>query len=265
LERAEPKARSGAHAGVTMLRAFKCTLHVHTCLSPCGDLDMHPRAIVDQALASGLDIIAISDHNSSENVPAVLNAAQGTALTIIPGMEVTTREEVHMLSLFENMEKLSVFQEFIYSRLDGLNDAETFGMQVIANELGEVEGFNDRLLIGATRISIEELVNKVHELGGLSIPAHIDRPAFGMLNQLGFMPPQVPFDALEISARLGIIRGRQKYPELSSYTFVTSSDAHFLQDIAQAFITLYLEEPSFSEIRKALRKEDGRYVEEGPC
>lgn len=226
---------------------------------------MHPSAVVEEALSRGLDIIAISDHNSSENVCYVMEAARGKTLTIIPGMEVTTREEVHVLSLFDSLAKLREFQEYVYANLEGKNDEDVFGIQAIVNELGEVEGFNEHMLIGATKISIEDLAERVHGYGGLVIPAHIDRQSFSIIGQLGFVPPDVPFDALEISWRLGIAKGRERFPELSRYPFVTSSDAHFIRDIAQACTIMYLEEPSLGEIRKALRKEDGRYIEEVAC
>ena len=242
---------------------FRCNLHVHTCLSPCGDLDMHPQALVEEAVSQGLDIIAICDHNSSENVPYVLRAARGAPLCVIPGMEVTTREEAHVLAMFEDVSGLSLLQEYIYARLEGLNDEEAFGLQPIVNETGEVEGFNERLLIGATAVSLEDLVGRIHEYGGAAVAAHIDRPSFSVIGQLGFVPPNVPFDALEISSRLGIEGGREKFPELSAYTFITSSDAHFIQDIGRACTRMALHEPSFAEVVKALRKQDGRYVVEG--
>jgi 3',5'-nucleoside bisphosphate phosphatase len=246
-------------------RVFRCNLHVHTCLSPCGDLDMHPSAIVEEAVLRGLDIIAISDHNSSENVGYVMKAARGKPLTVIPGMEVTSREEVHVLSLFEELSSLMKLQEYVYERLEGLNNEDAFGMQPVVTEEGDVEGFNERLLIGATKISLEDLVAKVHDLGGLAISAHIDRPGFSVIGQLGFVPPHVPFDALEISWRLGIKGGREKYPELRAYPFLTSSDAHFIDDIGKACTPMMLEDPSFSEIRKALKGEGGRFVMEDAC
>lgn len=245
-----------------MPRPFRCSLHVHTCLSPCGDLDMHPKAIVREALSLGLDIIAITDHNSSENVPYVIAAAKGTPLTIIPGMEVTTREEAHVLALFQDMATLSLFQEYVYANLEGLNDEDAFGIQAVVNEIEEVEGFNDRLLIGATGISLEDLVDHVHGYHGLAVAAHIDRPSFSVISQLGFVPDHVAFDALEISARLGIRKGREKLPELRDYAFITSSDAHYLKDIGQASTLMFLESPSIDEIRMALRQEQGRFVSE---
>jgi PHP family Zn ribbon phosphoesterase len=241
---------------------FRCNLHVHTCLSPCGDLDMHPRAIVEEALAQRLDIIAICDHNSSENVPYVIRAARGTPLCVICGMEVCTREEAHVLALFGEQTQLSLLQDYVYANLHGLNDEDAFGLQPIVNEAEEVEGFNERLLIGATDIPLEHLVNRIHEYGGLAIAAHIDRPSFSVIGQLGFIPPHVPFDALEISARLGIRGGRDRFPELSGYPFVTSSDAHFIPDIGAICTHMALDKPCFDEVAMALKKQEGRYIEE---
>ena len=226
---------------------------------------MHPGAIVEEAVLKGLDVIGVSDHNASENVGFVMNAARGKPLTVIPGMEVTTREEVHVLVLLEDLPTLSLLQQYVYDRLEGLNNEEVFGLQPIVTEDGDVEGFNQRLLIGATTIPLEELVEKVHALGGLAISAHIDRPGFGVIGQLGFVPPGVPFDALEVSWRLGIRGGREKYPELSGYPFITSSDAHFIDDIAKACTPMMLGEPSLPEIRRALKGEGGRFVVEDAC
>ncbi|MBN2298099.1 MAG: PHP domain-containing protein [Deltaproteobacteria bacterium] len=243
-----------------MTRLYTCNLHVHTCLSPCGDLDMHPSAIVEEATLQNMDIIAVCDHNTAENVRYVARAAENTSLSVIPGMEVTTREEVHVLAFFERVEQLDTLQAYVYEHLNGLNNEKAFGMQVIVNEIGEVEGFNERLLIGATEISLEDLVERVHEYGGLAVAAHIDRPSFSVLSQLGFVPAHVPFDALEISARLSLAEARHKFPELEKYTFITSSDAHFIEDLGKTCIRMNLKEPSFSEIRLALQNKDGRYV-----
>ena len=243
-----------------MSRVFRCNLHMHTCLSPCAELDMYPEALVREALACSLDIIAISDHNASENVRYVQSAARDTPLVIIPGMEVATREEVHVLALFEGLDELASLQEFVYGRLQGVNDEDAFGCQAIVNEQGEVEGFNEHLLIGATDIPLNDVVETVHSLGGLAIASHIDRPAFGIIGQLGFVPDDIPFDALEISWGLGIARARQRYPELGRFPFITSSDAHYLKDIGKACTRMYLESPSFAEIRLALASRDGRYI-----
>ena len=121
-----------------MLKVFHCDFHIHTCLSPCAELDMHPRAIVEKALAAKLDIIAICDHNSSENIPHIINAAKGKNIKIFPGMEITTSEEVHFLAIFDSLSDLDLMQEFIYQHLAGHNDEDRFGVQAVVNEKGEV-------------------------------------------------------------------------------------------------------------------------------
>ncbi|MCU0576767.1 MAG: hypothetical protein MUD15_08105 [Desulfobacterota bacterium] len=243
-----------------MGRVFRCNLHMHTCLSPCAELDMHPSSLVKGSLAQGLDVIAVCDHNASENVQYVLKAARGTGLVVIPGMELCTREEVHLVAVFEHLEELESLQEKVYDQLEGVNNEDAFGIQAIVNEAGEVEGFNEHLLIGATGISLDRAVDLIHSLGGLAIASHIDRTAFGLLGQLGFVPPDVPFDALEVSASLGIHQARQRYPELRGYQFITSSDAHFIGDIGRASTRMFLEGPAFEEIRLALSRQMGRYV-----
>jgi 3',5'-nucleoside bisphosphate phosphatase len=246
-----------------MMNIFSCDLHIHTCLSPCAELDMHPSAIVRKAIEKKIDVIAICDHNASENAGYVINAAKGTTLVVLPGMEVTSMEEVHIIALFETLEALQSFQKVIYENLSGENDEDVFGVQAIVNELGEVEGFNPRLLIGATGLSLNRLVDAVHAKGGLAVASHIDREIFGLLGQLGFVPPDALFDALEISARTGIKKARELYPELSGYSFITSSDAHFISDIGSSPTGFFLEAPTLAEIRLALKAKAGRRVLEG--
>lgn len=246
-----------------MVRTYTCDLHIHTCLSPCGDLDMHPRALVEAACARHLDIIAICDHNSCENVGYVMRAASGTELTVLPGMEVTSQEEVHLVALLENEDKAYQLQEHVYAHLSGTNNEDVFGVQAVVNEHGEVESLNERLLIGATDIPLQDLVEYIHALDGLAIASHIDREAFGIIGQLGFIPPDIRFDALEISAMRGIAGGRTAYPELRVVPFITSSDAHYLKDIARASVRMHLAAPTLAEIRCALLGRDGRFVEEG--
>jgi len=245
-----------------MLKAFRCDLHIHTCLSPCADLDMYPRALIDRFLHERLDLVAVCDHNASENFPYVRKAAEGTGLTVLPGMEVSSSEEVHLIALFESFEELAEFQETVYRHLPGRNDEKVFGQQVIVNEYDEVEGFNERLLIGATSLPLRELIDGIHALEGLAIASHIDRESFSVIGQLGFIDPAMPFDALEVTAGLGIAEARARYPELSSFSMITSSDAHVPADIGKGVSILHMESASFRELRKALHGEDGRRVEE---
>ena len=243
-----------------MIRAFRCDLHVHTCLSPCADLDIFPSALVGRALVEYLDVIAVCDHNASENVPYVIRAARGSGLTVLPGMEITSREEVHLIAIFDSMSPLQKIQELIYRHLPGKNDEERFGCQAIVNDLDEVEGFNDRLLIGATRLSLDEVVQYVHCLGGIAVAAHIERGSFGLLGQLGFVDPAIPFDALEISGLSGSAGARKRYPELAHYPFIESSDAHRIGEIGRRRTLTYMDKATVSELKLAFAGCEGRYI-----
>ncbi|OPL14494.1 MAG: hypothetical protein AVO39_08970 [delta proteobacterium MLS_D] len=242
------------------LRQLRCDLHIHSCLSPCAELDMYPRAIVARALEAGLDIIAISDHNASENTEYVIKAARGSRLTVFPGMEITSREEVHILSLFEKPEPLAALQEIVYRSLPGVNDEDAFGCQAVVNERDEVEFLSKRLLIGSTTLSIEEIVETVHGLGGAAIAAHIDRESFGIIGQLGFIPATVRFDALEVSRRAGVAAVRHMFPELEGYALISSSDAHRIEDIGRGSTIMMLEEPTLAECLMAFAGRGGRRI-----
>ena len=244
----------------TGIKEFRCDLHIHTCLSPCADLDMYPSALVERSIAVGLDVIGICDHNASENVPYVLETARGRSIHVVPGMEITSREEAHVIALFETIGDLTKVQETVYEALSGSNREEIFGCQAIVNEADEVEGFNDRLLIGATDLSIKEVVETVHAVGGIAIAAHIDRESFSVMGQLGFIPSDIRFDALEISHRTGIKTARNRYPELEGYPFIESSDAHFIRDIGTGVTRIAMKEVSISELKMAFSGLDGRYI-----
>ncbi|HPH55916.1 MAG TPA: PHP domain-containing protein [Smithella sp.] len=245
-----------------MMKVFNCDLHIHTCLSPCAELDMHPAALVEKTIDAGLDVIAVCDHNASENVPYVIKAAQGTHLKILPGMEITTSEEVHFLALFDSLSDLIALQHFVDLHLPGKNDEDRFGVQAIVNEHGEVEGLSDKLLIGATDVALNDLLTVVHHYHGLAIASHIDRESFSVLGQLGFIDDSIHFDALEISYAAGIRQTRERYADLKKYAFITSSDAHYLKDIGRATTKIMINEPTLSELKMAFSRENGRYVVE---
>jgi PHP family Zn ribbon phosphoesterase len=243
------------------MKKFKADLHIHSCLSPCADLDMSPRAIVEKCLERGVDIIGVCDHNTAENVGAVMRAGARRGLYVLPGMEINSREEVHTLAIFDSESQALAMQELIYAHLKGTNRPELFGDQVVANEFDEVEGFNDRMLIGATQLGLDEVIREVHRLGGLSIASHVDRPSFSVLSQLGFIPPDHEFDALEVSGRVNKDSIRSEIPEVAEFPILTFSDAHFLDDIGRPYTTLVLEFPNLDEIRMALAEKGGRGVE----
>ncbi len=241
-----------------MLRRYQADLHVHTCLSPCADVKMSPLAIVKRAQTIGVDILGICDHNSAENAPAALEAARRHGVSVLPGMEVTSAEEVHILALFDAPEPARELQETVYRHLPGENDEETFGMQVVANADDEVLGFNQRLLIGATTLRVEEIVEAILSLGGLTIAAHIDRESFSLIGQLGFVPDDLPLDALEISPGISHDEAVRRYAP--SLPLVQSSDAHKVEEIGRCRTGFLVEEASIEEIRKALEEKEGRRI-----
>ena len=220
-----------------MLGEFKADLHIHTSLSPCAELTMLPTAIVKQAKMQALDIIGICDHNSAENVTAVRKAGEREGLQVLGGMEITSSEEVHILGFFGD-DALREMQDVIHRNLAGKNDEDAFGMQLIVDEHDTPMELSDRLLIGATDLTVDEIVELIHSLGGIAIASHIDRESFSIIGQLGFIPPDLALDALELSAS----REPSMVADYESYglPFVTSSDAHFLPDIGKTSTIILL-------------------------
>ncbi len=235
------------------MRKVRADLHLHTCLSPCADNEMQTAAIVEQAKKAGLDMIGICDHNSGENVSAVMKAGKRQGLGVIPGVEITSREEVHILGLFNTEQDLMRLQDIIYENLPGENDEEAFGSQLVIDEYGNEVGHNSRLLIGATTLTLEQVIDAIHQFAGLAVASHVDRQRFSLIGQLGFIPKGLKLDAVEVSNPSS---SRQEY----DYPVVTSSDAHFLEDIGRNSTCFMIEDASLEEISKALRCELGRMV-----
>jgi PHP family Zn ribbon phosphoesterase len=242
------------------LRRIKADLHVHSCLSPCSGLDQSPRGIVHEALRKGLDLIGICDHNSAENALAIKKAGRSKGLMVVGGMEVASSEEAHLLVFFDRDDDLLTFQELVYRHLQGKNDERAFGTQVIANEDDGVDGFCDRLLIGATSLPAASIVEAARTAKGesLVIAAHVDRESFSMIGQLGFIPPGLALDALEISRHTTVARARERFPDCKAYPIITSSDAHSPEDIGRRFTWFTIEDGTVAEIKKALAGRDGR-------
>ncbi|UCG57290.1 MAG: PHP domain-containing protein [Phycisphaerales bacterium] len=235
------------------MRKVRVDLHLHTCLSPCADDQMQAKAIVEQAKKVGLDMIGVCDHNSAENVAAVVEAGRREGLPVIPGMEVTSAEEVHVLGLFNTERDLMHLQDTVYENLPGENCEQAFGPQTIVDEWGRVVGSSSRLLIGATTLTLEQVVEAIHRWEGLAIASHIDRERFSLIGQLGFIPEGLELDALEVSTSSS---PEQRY----GYPIVSSSDAHFLEDIGKSFTCFVIDDLSLDEIKKAVRNELGRRV-----
>ncbi len=244
-----------------MLRIYRADLHIHTCLSPCGDLDMSPRKIVQIAIERGLDIIAITDHNASENILGAMKAAAGKPLTVLAGMEVASAEEAHLLALFGKLESLAQFQQIVYDHLPSFGiDQRVRDEQVIVNENDEVEGFNEHLLFGASELTFHQLVAEVHRLGGLAIASHIDRESFSLIGQLGFIPNDLPLDALEVSYHSSLEQARELFPDARRFPLIKNSDAHYPNEIGRQTTRFLLDRPTIEEIRLALHHSQGREV-----
>ena len=243
------------------LKRFKADMHIHSCLSPCGDWGMSPKRIVEKSLEKGLDIIAICDHNTAENAEATMRAGEKKGVYVLPGMEVCSREEVHIVALFDRLEQAMAMQEYVYAQLEGENQPEVFGDQVIVDENDEVLDENHRLLIGATRLGLHEIVEKIHFLRGLSIASHVDRPAFGIISQLGFIPPDLKLDGIEVSYHMSLKEAPEKIPESKNLPCVTSSDAHFQDDIGKVWTVFRLAAATLEEIHLAFQGKGGRRIE----
>lgn len=241
------------------MRTFRTDLHIHTVLSPCGDLEMSPVRIVELAVERGLHIIGITDHNGTQQCRLIWELGQKAGLTVIPGCEATSREEVHCLCLFPDFEALGQFQNFIDRHLTFIpNNPDILGYQVVVDADDQIVEEFDNYLGATLDMSIEEIEQKVHALSGIFIPAHIDRPRNSLFSNLGFFPPELNVDALQISKLADEQTVRSRYRISSEMTIVRFSDAHYPDDLGKTWTNFELEEPTFEEIRKALKKEDGR-------
>lgn len=228
-------------------------LHIHTCLSPCGDVLMTPPNIANMAYLKGLDIIAITDHNTAKNAAAVMRAAKDFALTVIPGMEITTAEEIHVVCIFPDAESADKASEAVYNRLPPIeNRPEYFGEQMLLDENENCLGTLPLLLSNATDISIDELPEMMNRFGGLCWPAHIDRPANSVLSVFGMLPDKPDFPVLEVRDPKNFFTNAANDIYRLNHKILTSSDAHRLVDIAERERFLELPEPSFFGLKAAL-------------
>ena len=221
---------------------------------------MIPPLIVQTALEQKIDLIAITDHNASANVDAVQRAAAGTSLTILPGMEVQSREEVHLLTLFETLEAIEAWQQEVNCALPDLpNRPDFFGEQFIVDETGEFIRSEPRLLLTSTSFSIDEIFERVNSMGGMTIPAHVERTSCGLFPTLGLISEKWKFPALEISQHTTPEKAAAMFPALRKYPVIQSGDVHRLDEfIGRTIFTLAA--PTVIELRKAFHNIDGRAV-----
>jgi 3',5'-nucleoside bisphosphate phosphatase len=242
------------------MKTFLADLHIHTVLSPCAEVEMIPPLIVEEALHRGINLIAITDHNASANIRSVQQAAKGTGLVVLPGMELQTREEVHVLCLFAETEQIEDWQKIVSNSLPPIeNRIDYFGEQFVVDANGEFIRREPQLLLTSTDLTFDKACQMVHNLGGLFIPAHIDRPAFGLIANLGFVPAGVQVDALEFSRHVNLETALMKFPQVSGFTLIQDGDAHRLNEFLGVNEFLF-ESPEISEIRLSFRNEAGRSV-----
>ena len=229
-------------------------LHIHSCLSPCGDEDMTPANIVGMSSLKHLDVIAVTDHNSCRNCPAVMHWAQKNRISVLPGMELCTSEEVHALCLFSELSDAMNFDGYVYSKLIKYpNDEKAFGRQEIYDENDRLMDTEPYLLINAAAISFDELGKLMKEFHGIYLPAHIDKNSNSLLSNLGFIAPDADFTVAELAdiSRYEELAGKNPY--LKKCRIITNSDAHDLGTINEAVNFLNCESSSRSDILKALK------------
>jgi 3',5'-nucleoside bisphosphate phosphatase len=241
------------------MRNYRADLHIHTLLSPCGSLEMSPCNIIQKAKEMQLDIIAITDHNATHHCALAAKLGSEAGIMVIAGAEVTTREEVHCLALFDNDEAATSFQAFLDAHLPFIpNNPDKFGDQVVINEEEMIIDQPVALLLSALTAGIDEVEQQVHALNGLFIPAHINRPSYSLISQLGFIPVGLKADAMEVHRKTDPEAVRAAHRIDPSMALIKSSDAHHIQDIGKGFTELYMAEASFAEIRQALAGHNGR-------
>ena len=228
------------------MREYAVDLHIHSALSPCAAEEMTPPGIVARAREAGLDLIAICDHNSSRNAAAVQQAAGGNP-GVLAGIEITTAEEVHLIGLFPDAGAAQTVADAVEASLPPYAPSKHFGCPRVMDAEGRIVGTIDRMLGAASSFTLEEAVDAIHRHGGLAVPAHVDRPSFSLLSQLGFFPENAHFDAIELSAH-GVQTGRQRDVSHHHLAVIVSSDSHNLCEIGSCRTALALNAPDFASL-----------------
>lgn len=229
-------------------------LHIHSCLSPCGDNESTPANIIGMAFVKGLDVVALTDHNAARNCPAAKEVADAYGVCFIPGMEITTEEEVHVVCLLPTVEKALELDEYVHRKLLPVkNDPVIFGEQLVADSDDNIIGKEELLLINAASIPFSECFPLAESFGGVAIPAHIDKSANSLIANLGFIPPDSSFNTVELKKPQKYGELKALHPYLENCRVITSSDAHYLQDINEPVNFLHAEERSPQAIINALK------------
>jgi PHP family Zn ribbon phosphoesterase len=229
-------------------------LHIHSALSPCSDNDMTPNNIINMAILKGLDIISITDHNCALNLPAFQKTAYDLGIFLLPGIEVQTREEIHMLCYFPSVEHALELGETIYKMLpETCNNARLFGEQLIMDSNDNIAGCVNKLLLSSADISIDSLIEIVCKMGGVCVPAHVDRSSYSIISNLGFIPKSYALNTVEISKGEDYTSASERFPCIKGLRMIRSSDAHYLYDILERESFIEIEELAISKIIDYIR------------
>ena len=243
------------------MNRFKADLHIHTVLSPCGDLEMSPSNIIRAAKSKQLDLIGITDHNTTRQCAVIRELGLHEGIYVLCGAEVTTKEEAHCLAFFDTTESLEAFQEYLDAHLpDVKNNPDLFGYQVAVDAEDNIFFEEDRSLVSAIDQSIEKIEETIHSLNGIFIPAHVNKGKNSVISQLGFIPDDLKFDALELSKHISREEFISQNKYLRNNVFIKSSDAHLPELIGETTTLFVMEALNFEEIKKALHRIDNRTV-----
>lgn len=248
------------------MRRILADFHVHTLLSPCAEIEMTPHHIVLRAAQFGIGAVAITDHNSSANVDAGIKAGEQCGVKVFPGMEVECLEEAHIVVLFDTLQQLQSWQQIVDAHMSGVpNNPQRFGGQFVVDDDDNFLYEETRLLHGPIRLTAAQIVQKVTELGGIAVAAHIDRPSYSIVGQLGFIEPEFGFAAAEISAAGWKNSMQTNLQRLAGFLpYLTDSDAHNIMDFIQGPKNLLqVEELTVAEIKLALEGSGGRFLQPG--
>ena len=232
-------------------------LHIHSCLSPCGDNEMTPANIAGMAAVLGLNVIALTDHNSCRNCRPFLKMAEAYGLLALPGMELTTEEDVHVVCLFPDLYAAMDFDAYVYDRMFKIKNKEhVFGAQILYNENDQIIGHEPNLLISNAAISFEDVFDLTEERGGIMIPAHIEKSANSLIANLGFVPPDSRFLCAELKNISKLPELKKTNPYLNQCKIITNSDAHYLEHMNEPTHFLKVQNRTIQDVLQALKCPD---------
>ncbi len=243
------------------MKKYRADLHIHTVLSPCASLEMSPDNIIQKAKEKRLDIIGITDHNTTRQCRVVRDLGKENGLFVLCGVEVNTKEDIHCLAFFNNDSQLEYFQRYLDKYLPVvMNKPELFGDQVWVDEKNNIIGEEERLLIVGIEQSLEQVAEMVEKLQGILMPAHIDKLRYSVTSQIGFLPNGLPISCVEFSPLADVVRFTSLHKWAANYNWIVNSDAHVLECIGSAFSILKMKDKSFDEVVMALQCVKGRRI-----